>query len=56
MLKNKYRLKRGYLFPIEAEVKYWWLPFVWVNIGFCLDEADGKRKIHHHKNPIVYQE
>ena len=33
MFKNKYRIIRDDYKGFEAQVKYWFFPFVWVEIG-----------------------
>lgn len=55
-LKNKYRLVAGYYSGYEAQVKYWFFPLFWFQIGFTNTPSrikDAKRVIEVHKSAVV---
>lgn len=55
-LKNKYRIVRDKYSGYEAQVKYWFFPFIWLQVGFSNTSrsVEGARLIiEHHKIPVV---
>ena len=33
MFKNKYRVVTDNYAGYESQIKYWWFPFIWVQVG-----------------------
>lgn len=52
MFKNKYRIVKDSYLGYEAQVKRWWFPFYWVQMGF----TNTHRTIEDAKNYIKKKE
>jgi hypothetical protein len=67
-MKNKYRIIKDDYNGYEAQIKYWWLPFLWIEMhepGFIcntwetLDRAKNfinNRKNTNKSNKVIYWE
>ncbi|EKS6731499.1 hypothetical protein OSG44_004995 [Enterobacter mori] len=58
-MKNKYRIVADRYAGYEAQVKYWWFPLMWFQIGFCNTSSTVERAktiIWRHKNKEYYRE
>ncbi|MGA9651889.1 hypothetical protein [Pedobacter sp.] len=58
-MKNKYRIVTDTFAGYEAQVKYWWWPITWFQIGGIntnISIEQAKRHINFHKGKVVYEE
>lgn len=54
-MKNKYRVVDDEYCGYEAQVKYWWFPFLWLQIGINTSATveSARRVIERHKNSDI---
>lgn len=58
-MKNKYRIVADVFAGYEAQVKYWWFPFMWFQIGFSNTSFTierAKTYIWRHQKKEFYRE
>lgn len=56
MFRNTYRIVTDSYLGYEAQVKYWWLPFVWFEINgtnTSISPEKAREKIERHRRRVV---
>ena len=58
-MRNRYRVVADGYAGYEAQVKYWWFPLMWFQIGFSNTSTSierARKYIDRHKGKALYEE